>query len=79
MANDELMVSTVLVQDPEQLRATLLYRIEQQATKLCAEAGDADRNWRRGGLSKDREARIRGALDDVNKCVDLLGQIGWRD
>jgi hypothetical protein len=77
---DELTISTVLVQDREQLRATLLQRIEKSAASLhrTASRGVWER-WRRGGPQKMDERSIRLHIDDLNKCADLLGQIGWRD
>ncbi len=80
MTESELTVSTVLVQDREMLRSALIDRIEASAEALHKTASrDARFRWRRGGPQKLEERAMRLRIDDLGKCADLLGQIGWRD
>ncbi len=77
-AGDDLRVHTVLVRDPDALRAMLYTQIQAWANLVAKDAQECGRAAAAGGRPYTSSIdRVREGLSRLDTCAELMGQIGW--
>jgi hypothetical protein len=78
---EELHVSTVLVQNEDQVRYLMLSQLRASAGALYDVLGDVTGFGARGVNSQRSRTLLHKAerlVAEIATCEELLGQIGWR-
>jgi hypothetical protein len=84
---DELTVTAVLTQDPGMLREMLFAQMEISGNAIARKLAPTNEGGGTNTISvrifegkaykRDIES-LRHYIDDLNECVAMLGQVGWR-
>ena len=80
---DEYAVTTVLTRDPSMMRQMLYARMERCGIRIasmfvCKDVyGSGPRFYSEKPNRNDVEL-LKIYVDELNECVELLGQVGWK-